>query len=141
MSPEHRFTLDVGGRPVRMRLAVLEHERSRGLMHVPSMPEEEGMLFVFPVPQRMSFYMRNTRIPLDIGYFSADGTLQEIYQMYPFVEDAVPSARDDLQLALEMNQGWYARHGVRPGARIDLRALEAALRERGFEPAEVFTRR
>lgn len=124
-----------------MRLAVLEHERSRGLMHVPAMPEDEGMLFVFPRPQRMSFYMRNTRIPLDIGFFSPDGTLQEIYPMYPYVEDPVASSRDDLQLALEMNQGWFARQGVRPGAKIDLKALDAALRERGFTPGTVFPRR
>lgn len=115
-----------------MRLAVLDHERNRGLMHVPAMPEDEGMLFVFRAPQRMSFYMRNTRIPLDIGYFTADGTLQEVYPMYPYVEDAVLSNTSDMQLALEMNQGWYARHGVKPGARIDVHALEAALRERGF---------
>lgn len=136
VSPDHRFTIDVGGRPVRMRLAVLEHERNRGLMHVPSMPEDEGMLFVFPQPQRMSFYMRNTRIPLDIGYFAPDGTLQEVYPMYPYVEDAVLSSGDSIQFALEMNQGWFARQGVRPGAAIDLEAVRAALRQRGLAPGE-----
>jgi len=136
VGPDHRFTIDVGGRAVRMRLAVLEHERSRGLMHVPSMPEDEGMLFVFPAPQRMSFYMRNTLIPLDIGYFTADGVLQEIYPMYPGIEDGVASAGTALQFALEMNQGWYARHGVRPGAKIDLAAVRAALTARGLPPAE-----
>lgn len=128
---EHRFTIAVDGHPVRLRLAVHEHERARGLMHVASMPEDEGMLFVFPAPQRMSFYMRNTRIPLDIGYYTADGVLREVYPMYPYVEDAVLSAGDRMQLALEMNQGWYARHGVRPGSSIDLAAVRAALRERG----------
>lgn len=134
--PDHRFTIDVGGRPVRMRLAVLEHERNRGLMHVSSMPEDEGMLFVFPRPQRMSFYMRNTLIPLDIGYFTSDGALQEVYPMYPGIEDGVLSSDSSIQFALEMNHGWYARHGVRPGARIDLAAVRAALVERGFPPAE-----
>jgi len=134
VGPEHRFTIDVGGQPVRMRLAVLEPERNRGLMHVPSMPENEGMLFVFPRPQRMSFYMRSTPIPLDIGYFSRDGALQEVYPMHPFVEDPVLSASTAIQFALEMNQGWYVRHGVRPGAKIDLAAVRAALQERGLKP-------
>lgn len=84
----------------------------------------------------MSFYMRNTLFPLDIGYFTADGVLQEIYPMYPGIEDGVRSADDSIQLALEMNHGWYARHGVRPGIRIDLAAVRAALFERGFLPAE-----
>ena len=132
VGPDHRFVIDVGGKPVRMRLAVLEPERSRGLMHVPSMPEDEGMLFVFQQPRQMSFYMRNTRIPLDIGYFTPDGELQEVYAMYPFVEDAVLSSSSSIQLALEMNQGWFARNGVRPGARIDVDAVRGALRERGF---------
>jgi len=136
VGPEHRFTILVGGHPVRMRLAVLEHERNRGLMHVPSMPEDEGMLFVFAAPQRMSFYMRNTLIPLDIGYFSGDGVLQEMHPMYPGIEDGVLSADSTIQLALEMNQGWFARRGVRPGAVIDLAAVRAALTERGLPPAE-----
>lgn len=136
--PDHRFTIDVGGQPVRMRLAVLEHERNRGLMHVPSMPEDEGMLFVFPQPQRMSFYMRNTLIPLDIGYFTADGVLQEIYPMYPGIEDGVLSGSSSIQLALEMNQGWYIRHGVRPGAKIDLAAVRTALEQRGFPTGQYF---
>jgi len=134
--PDHRFTIDVGGRPVRMRLAVLEHERNRGLMHVRSMPEDEGMLFVFPRPQRMSFYMRNTLIPLDIAYLTPDGVIREIYPMYPGIEDGVLSADSTIQLALEMNQGWYARQGVRPGATIDLAAVRAALGERGFPPGD-----
>lgn len=136
VGPEHRFTIEVGGHAVQMRLAVLEHERNRGLMHVPSMPEDEGMLFVFAAPQRMSFYMRNTLIPLDIGYFTGDGVLQEVHPMYPGIEDGVLSSGSSIQLALEMNQGWYARRGVRPGATIDVAAVRAALTERGLPPGE-----
>lgn len=139
VGPDHRFTITVGGQPVRMRLAVLEHERNRGLMQVPAMPEDEGMLFVFPAPQRMSFYMRNTLIPLDIGYFSGDGVLQEIYPMYPGIEDGVLSGSSSIQLALEMNQGWYLRHGVKPGSTIDLAAVRAALEQRGL-PASLHFR-
>ena len=109
-------------------------------MHVPAMPEDEGMLFVFPAPQRMSFYMRNTRIPLDIGYFTADGTLQEVHPMHPFVEDPVLSNHPSIQFALEMNQGWYARQGVRPGATLDLAAVRAALTARGLPADEIMAR-
>jgi uncharacterized protein len=130
---EHRFTIKVGDRPVQMRLAVQSHEQQRGLMHVKQMPEDEGMLFVYTAPQQMSFWMRNTDLPLDIGYFDAGGVLREIYPMYPHVEDPVRSRREDLHFALEMNQGWFARHEVKPGAQLDLGAVVEALRARGFE--------
>lgn len=138
LGPEHRFTIDVGGRPAQVRLAVHDSERSRGLMNVTSMPPDEGMLFVWPRPQPMSFYMRNTRIPLDIGFFDTEGRLREIYPMYPGVEDSVVSAGRNLQLALEMNQGWFARREVKPGATIDLTAVRDALRARGYDPDDFF---
>jgi hypothetical protein len=102
------------------------------------MPESEGMLFVWAEPKQMSFYMRNTRLPLDIGFFDAQGVLREIYPMYQGIEDSVQSRASNLQLALEMNQGWYAAHQVKPGARIDLAAVREALRQRGYDPAKFF---
>lgn len=132
LGPEHRFAIAIGSEIVQMRLAVHESERSQGLMHVTQMPENEGMLFVWAQPQRMSFYMRNTRLPLDIGFINADGILREIYPMYPGVEDTVRSADADLKFALEMNQGWFSRHDVKPGAKLDLDALRAALAQRGY---------
>lgn len=130
---EHRFVVNVGDRPVHMRLAVAAPEQQRGLMHVKEMPEDEGMLFIYPSPRALSFWMRNTGLPLDIGFFDAGGVLREVFPMYPYVEDPVRSRRGDLQFALEMNQGWFARHGVKPGAQLDLTAVVAGLRARGFE--------
>jgi uncharacterized membrane protein (UPF0127 family) len=119
---------------VRMRLAVRGHEQQRGLMHVREMPADEGMIFVYPKPQRMSFWMRNTYIPLDIGFFDASGTLLEVHPMFPHVEDPVASVSDEIRYALEMNQGWYAANGLGPGAKLDIAGLREALRARGFEP-------
>ncbi len=78
--------------------------------------------------------MRDTPTALDIGYFTPQGELAEIYPMYPFDERPIASRADHLQFALEMNLGWYGAHGIRPGARLDLRALAAALTARGFDP-------
>ncbi|MEM9226948.1 MAG: DUF192 domain-containing protein, partial [Verrucomicrobiota bacterium] len=96
--------------------------------------EDAGMIFIFPRTRQMSFWMRNTRIPLDIGYFTPDGVLREIHPLEPFDETSVRSQRQDLQLALEVNQGWYARHGIRPGAQLDMQALKAAMLARGVDP-------
>ena len=139
--PDHRFPLVIGGQTVQLRLAVSDPERAQGLMYITQMPEDEGMLFVFPKPQVMSFYMRSTRLPLDIGFIDTSGVLREVRPMYPGIEDSVISSAPDLQLALEMNQGWFARHDIKPGATIDLAAVKAALHERGFNPAKIFRAR
>lgn len=130
------FEIRVGDKVARMQLAVRPAEMERGLMERRDLGRDEGMIFVYERPQRLSFWMRNTPTPLDIGFFNASGMLEEIYPMYPFDETPVRSRSTLLSLALEMNQGWFSANGVKPGAQLDVQALAAALRERGFEPAK-----
>jgi uncharacterized membrane protein (UPF0127 family) len=130
------FVIPVGGKPVRLQLAVKSREMERGLMERRDLKADEGMLFVYERPQQMSFWMRNTPTPLDIGFFSADGVLKEIYQLHPFDETAIRSRSDQLKFAVEMNQGWFVANQVKPGAKLDLQALSAALKARGLEPWE-----
>ncbi len=128
------FSVTVGGRTVRLQFAVTTPEMERGLMERTQLGPDEGMLFVYPQPQAMSFWMHDTPTPLDLGYFGPDGILREVYPLYPFDERTVSSRSHALQFALEMNQGWYSAHGVRPGAALDLAAVRAALAARGFAP-------
>lgn len=128
------FPIKVGDRTVRMQLAVREDEMQRGLMARRDLGRDDGMIFVYPKPQAMSFWMRNTPTPLDIGFFGRGGGLEEIYPMHPFDETSVASRGTELQFALEMNQGWFREHGIKPGAQLDLKALAAALKARGFDP-------
>lgn len=130
---EERFAIKVGDRTVRAQVALLQDETVRGLMFRKELGADEGMVFVYDRPQRMSFWMRNTTVPLDIGFFDAEGVLREVYPMYPRDERQVVS-RGRVQIALEMNQGWYRSAGVKPGDRIDLEALAAAIRARGLRP-------
>ena len=128
------FEIRVGGKPVRMQLAVREAEMARGLMGRRDLGRDDGMLFVYDRPQQMRFWMRNTPTPLDIGFFNAHGMLEEIYPLHPFDETSVQSRSTLLSLALEVNQGWFRENGVRPGAEIDMKAVVAALKARGFDP-------
>ena len=128
------FALKIGERPVRLQLAVRQGEQQRGLMERTTLGAEEGMLFVYARPQQMSFWMRNTLLPLDIGFFDATGELREVRQMFPRDERTVRSHSAEIQFAVEMNQNWYRDNGVKPGAKLDLAALKAALKARGFEP-------
>jgi uncharacterized protein len=130
------FAIAVGGRTVPMQLAVFPAEMERGLMGRRDLAPDQGMIFVYAEPMRMSFWMRNTPLPLDIGFFSPEGELKEVYPMLPFDETAVRSQDTRLQFALEMNQGWFHQNGVRPGATLDLVALRAALIARGAAPGD-----
>lgn len=130
------FEIRIGAKPVRVQLAVREPEMVIGLMGRRDLGRDEGMLFVYRKPQQMSFWMRNTPTPLDIGFFNRDGMLEEIYPMHPFDETPVRSRSTLMSLALEMNQGWFRENGIKPGAHLDVKALAAALKARGFEPAD-----
>jgi uncharacterized membrane protein (UPF0127 family) len=127
-----RFSIKIGDRLVAMQIAALPAELQQGLMFRQTMGSDEGMLFVFTTPQQMGFWMRNTILPLDIGYIDSTGKLKEIYPMYPLDEKPVASRSHAIQYCLEMNQGWYARHGVKVGAALDLKAVAAALQARGL---------
>lgn len=131
------FPIRVGSKVVRMQLAVLQDEMERGLMGRRDLERDEGMLFVYARPQRLSFWMRNTPTPLDIGFFDSSGMLEEIYPMQPFDETPIPSRSTLLLFALEMKQGWYHESGIKPGAQLDLKALAEALKARGFEPQKL----
>jgi uncharacterized membrane protein (UPF0127 family) len=131
---DDRFAIKVGAQTVQMQIAALPPELQKGLMFRKTMGEQEGMLFVFTSPQQQGFWMRNTTLPLDIGYFDPSGELKEIYPMYPLDERPVTSRGRDIQYCLEMNQGWFKRNDVKPGAKLDLKAVAAALKDRGLKP-------
>ena len=133
-SGEDRFAIKVGDRTVSMQIAALPAELQKGLMFRKTMGEDEGMLFVFTLGQPQGFWMRHTTLPLYIGYFEPDGELKEIYPMYPHDERPVKSRSRHIQFCLEMNQGWFARNGVKPGAKLDLKIVAAALQARGLKP-------
>lgn len=128
------FDMSIGGVDVRLQVAVQEGELELGLMNRESLAANDGMLFVFPSPQGMNFWMRNTSIPLDIAYFGPDGRLAEVYAAQPYDETIISSVSLRLQYVVEMNQGWFAAHNLRPGARLDLDAVADALKARGFTP-------
>jgi uncharacterized membrane protein (UPF0127 family) len=128
------FLIKVGDKTLRMQLAVRPKELERGLMERRDLGTDDAMVFVFERPQAMSFWMRNTPTPLDIAYFSPEGLLLEYHPAYPFDEKPVPSRSQRLQFVVETNQGWFKANGIKPGARIEMKALSAALAARGFDP-------
>ena len=91
-----------------------------GLMYRDALPDGSGMLFVFPEAAVQSFWMRNTKIPLDIVYVAADGRIARIARRTtPFSERPLPSG-EPVRFVLEVPGGFTEQHRVDEGDRIDL---------------------
>jgi uncharacterized membrane protein (UPF0127 family) len=109
--------LNAGMHNIRAQVARTPDQRSTGLMHRKEMPQHEGMLFVFEQPSVQCFWMRNTLLPLSIAFLADDGTVVNVRDMQPQVLDSHCSDKP-VRYALEMNQGWFAKRGVKPGFKL-----------------------
>ena len=130
-SSDTYFPISIDGTPLQLQLALIQSEQNKGLMHRDSMPKDHGMLFLFKQSKSRSFWMRNTRIPLDLGYVDASGRLLEVHALYPYDENGVDSRSQEVLIVLETNRGWFARNSIAPGAQLDMEALAKAISRRG----------
>lgn len=112
------ITLTIGGHRLTAEVAHTEADRTQGLMHRRMLPENRGMLFVFPQTAPLGFWMMNTYIPLSIAFVDDVGTIINIADMRPQTTDIHHSARP-ARYALEMNQSWFARRGIKTGVKIE----------------------
>jgi hypothetical protein len=110
--------LSINKHTLTAEVAANDNTRTIGLMHRRIMPENRGMLFVFPNSMPLSFWMMNTYIPLSIAYIDDAGIIVNITDMKPQTTDPHPSAKP-ARYALEMNQGWFAKRGIKAGAKIE----------------------
>ena len=122
----------LGPQEIVAEQAVTLDQVRTGMMFRKEMAEHEGMLFIFGEPERISFYMRNTLIPLSCAYIDPDGTILEIHDMKPLDETPIESRSDRVQYVLEMKQGWFERNQVRPAMLV--RAEQGSLHETYFAP-------
>jgi hypothetical protein len=109
---------DEGARAeLTVELARTPAEHSRGLMFRESLPEGHGMLFVFAEDTQTGFWMKDTSIALSIAFIAEDGTILDIEEMEPLSTE-VHQPPGPYRYALEVNQGWFGRHGFGPGNRV-----------------------
>ena len=111
----------VGNTPLWVEVADTLEKQERGLMFRRSLPDNEGMLFVYKEPIEMSFWMRNTFLPLDIAFIGADGRILNIHQARPLDDSVLYRSAGAAKYVIETNQGWFSRHGIGPGERVTLR--------------------
>jgi uncharacterized membrane protein (UPF0127 family) len=117
-----QFVRFVDGPTAVVEVADSREEQIRGLMGRRELGADEGMLFVFPRAQRTGFWMKNTLIPLSIAYMdrTRDGLeVVAIKEMTPCRAVPCPTYPPgaSYEAALEMNAGWFERHGIEVGAR------------------------
>lgn len=113
-APRATATVVFGQDTVRAEVARTQEERSRGLMYREELPEDAGMLFIFPDNSVRGFWMQNTYLPLDIAFMDPSFRIVDIQQMEPMTTDQ-HLGRAPFTYALEVNQGWFEAHGVRVG--------------------------
>lgn len=104
--------------PVSVEIARTDEERARGLMHRTSLPAEGGMLFLFEETRLQVFWMRNTLIPLDILFADEAGIVVGIVERAEPLTEVPRSVGVPSRYVLEVNGGWCAAKGVRPGDRL-----------------------
>jgi hypothetical protein len=112
------LVLEIKGHKLTAEVAATDPQRAQGLMHRRMLPENRGMLFVFPYTAPQSFWMMNTYIPLSIAFLDENGTIVNIADMKPLTTNSHRSTKA-ARYALEMNLGWFAKRGIKPGAKVE----------------------
>lgn len=112
-----RVALQAGMYRIDAQVAATPQQRATGLMHRKDMPAHEGMLFVFEQPGVQCFWMRNTPLPLTAAFIADDGSIVNLADMAPFKDDSHCS-KAPVRFVLEMNQGWFAKRGLKAGTTL-----------------------
>lgn len=110
-----------------IELADAPEERAKGLMHRESLAMSAGMLFVYPEPQRVQFWMENTLIPLDMIFADPSGLVSRVHANAVPLDRTAIDGGADVAVVLEINGGLAARLAIAPGHVIRHPALDQTL--------------
>ena len=116
--------ITINNQPLDVKLAKTPEQQARGLMNIQahgpnSLPDNEGMLFVYQREEILSFWMKNTPIPLSIAFIDKNKTITQIEDLEPNNTVSVKS-QNPSQWALEVNRGWFDKHNVKVGDTVDI---------------------
>jgi uncharacterized membrane protein (UPF0127 family) len=112
-----RTTLTAGIHQIDTQVAITPSQHATGLMYRKEMDSQEGMLFIFPSAGMQCFWMKNTQIPLTAAFLADDGMILNLADMRPQTEDSHCPIKP-VRYVLEVNKGWFAKRGIKPGMRI-----------------------
>lgn len=112
-------TIKVGNAELKVKLATTGEQQARGLMNITSLPKDHGMLFVYQKEEYLSFWMKNTSIPLAIAFIDKNKRITQIELLEPYNEVSVKSKQPS-QWALEVNQDWFDNNNIKVGDTIEI---------------------
>lgn len=113
-----KIEIDINDKKLIIEVAKTTEEIMTGLMNRDSLGENEGMLFIFDSPIKARFWMKNTSIPLDIAYLNSEKVILEIYNLTPYRRQIIESNSDQILYALEVNQNWFLKNGIKIGQKL-----------------------
>ncbi|QEN03244.1 DUF192 domain-containing protein [Thiospirochaeta perfilievii] len=122
-SVEDSIDLKINSKILQVEIAATDTKRAQGLMNRDSLGKNNGMIFVFDKERAVSFWMKNTLIPLSIAYIDKKGVILEIYSMKPLSTEPIQSKRSSILYALEVNEGYFKDNGIKVGDRVELETL------------------
>ena len=113
------YEININDKISRVEVAFTQKERTIGLMFRDKLDSDHGMFFIYPMEQNLSFWMKNTKIPLSIAFINSSGTITQIESMAPYSLTSHTS-KAKVRFALEMEEGWFRKNGIKVGNKVDL---------------------
>ncbi len=114
-------TILIKGHRLAVELATTPKARVCGLSHRIKLPENHGMLFIYPTLGPRTFWMKDTHIPLSIAFIDDSGRILSIQKMTPIQTDERYRSPQPVRYSLEVNQGWFDRHGILVGDIVEMK--------------------
>ena len=120
-------TITLNNTKLNVKTANSPSEHACGLMNITSLPENHGMLFCYPEEKHLSFWMKDTQIPLSIAFIDKDKRIIQIEDLEPFDEAGVKTILP-AKWALEVNKGWFNNNNVKLGDVVDIPSRDIKIR-------------
>ncbi|MCP5005543.1 MAG: DUF192 domain-containing protein [Planctomycetes bacterium] len=124
----HLYEILVNGKRILVEVASTYEERKQGLMYRDKLGKDSGMLFIFPQEKQLSFWMKNTKIPLSIAFIDSRGEITQIDSMTPYSTTSHTS-KDQVKYALEMEDKWFSKNRIAVGTKVDFSSRISSINE------------
>ncbi len=117
ISNNSTYILNIDNKIVRAEVAFTRKDRTMGLMFRDKLDKDHGMLFLYPQEKNLSFWMKNTKIPLSIAFINSSDVITQIESMAPY-SLLGHTSKSRVRFALEMEEGWFELNGIKAGCKV-----------------------
>ena len=119
ISNKNTYEIKINDKTSYAEVAFTQKARTIGLMFRDALDKDHGMLFIYPQEQSLSFWMKNTKIPLSIAFINSKEVITQIESMAPYSLMSHTS-KEKVKYALEMEQGWFEKNRIKVGSKVGL---------------------